>query len=122
MLATTTELLAALEGPFPFALVPYTLYVYVPIATSVSVKGDEEPLPVTPLELVNVYDVALGPNVLAVKVTDIAPASVFVAVPIVGAEGRATDATPRLSLYEFARLVSLDSFFDAIKQFHFHTR
>ena len=75
-----------------------------------------------PLELVNVYDDAVGPSTLGVKVTDIRPKLVFVAVPIVGAEGRATDATPRLSLYEFARLVSLDSFFDAIKQFHFRTR
>ena len=122
MLATFTELLATLEGPVPFALTPLTVYVYVPIATSVSVKGDEAPLAVTPLELVKVNDVALGPNVLAVNVTDIAPEPVSVPVPIVGAEGRATDATPRLSLYEFARLVSLDSFLEAIKQFHFRTR
>ncbi len=33
-LETTTELLAALEGPVPFALTPLTLYVYVPVATS----------------------------------------------------------------------------------------
>jgi hypothetical protein len=66
-------LLAALEGPAPFALSPLTVYVYVPIATSVRVKGDEAPVPVTPLELVKVYEVAIGPNVLAVNVTDIAP-------------------------------------------------
>lgn len=76
----------------------------------------------TPLELVKVNDDAVGPNVLAVNVTDMLPLPPSVAVPIVGAEGRATDATPRLSLYEFARLVSLDSFLDAIKQFHFRTR
>ena len=76
----------------------------------------------TPLELVKLNEEAVGPKVLAVKVTDILPVPPSVAVPIVGAEGRATDATPRLNLYEFARLVSVDSFFDAIKQFHFRTR
>ena len=33
-LATTTESLAALEGPVPFALTPLTVYVYVPSTAS----------------------------------------------------------------------------------------
>ena len=73
----------------------------MPAVNPVTVMGEValEPEPPTGLE-VTVKVVALAPNVAAVKATVAVVAPVSVAVPIVGAVGTATEATPLLCLIQ----------------------
>jgi hypothetical protein len=90
-------LLAALTGPVPWPLVAVTVKVYaVPLDKPVTTTGEDAPVPVNPPgDEVTVYVViALDPTFVgSVKATD-AWASPAVAVPIIGALGKAGQLPP----------------------------
>jgi hypothetical protein len=101
------ELLAALAGPVPTALVAVTVNVYaVPVVKPVTTIGEDAPVPVTPPGLdVTVYEVIAVPPLLAgaVNVTVALLVVPAVAVPMVGAPGIAKVVT--LALDDEATLV-----------------
>ena len=98
--AVVIELDAADATDVPFAFVAVTVNVYaVPPASPETVTGLDEPVPVIPLGLdVAVNEVAAPPKIAGVKATVAVVVPVAVAVPIVGASGRAAEVLPRLAL------------------------